>query len=715
MKVYWLITSEFPPNHGGGISTYCINTANMLLENDHIVTVFTPDHTTASYHIEMIGKLRVVRFNPERSNDNNNLGYEVLLSLEFSKLLEEFILEEGAPNIIETQEYMGIGYYTLLQKKILNPAFRHVKMVVTMHAPSFLYFEFNRTPRYRLPEYWWGELEKASINMADILVSPSNYLITQLEDRMQFNGPQPVQIFNPFQLDNQIQKDKSVMGDIVFFGKLTPQKGCLELFEYMKDLWDSGFNFPLKVVGGGTHFFYPEMSEMGEFFQKKYAKYISDGKIIFEGNIEPKRLVERLKKVHIIIVPSIVDNLPYAVIEAMRMGKIILASTSGGHIELIKDNFNGFLFDHSIQDDFKLKLNQILDLNESEYQTIANNAISTIIDSTNYKKVYSEKAQLLNQSLPEKKEFPFNIKIPLQEVRELPFLTNKLSIVVPYYNLGHCIEETIISLTNIEYSDYEIIIVNDGSTEPNSVRKLSELSSKYKVTIIDKENEGLSLARNYGAQFAQGEFIAFLDADDTVEPHYYSRAVEILKKYDNVSFVGCWAQYFENSNQVWPTFNPEPPYLLVHNMINSSALVYKKNHFITFGLNDPKMIYGMEDYDSVIGMIKHGARGISIPDKLWNYRVRKNSMQQSFNQNKQLFLYEKIASKHADFFNQYGGEVSLLLNSNGPGIGFDNPTKIVYRPSSFFSFEWKRSLAHRLKKYPFLFRQGKNIYKMFNK
>jgi hypothetical protein len=150
-------------------------------------------------------------------------------------------------------------------------------------------------------------------------------------------------------------------------------------------------------------------------------------------------------------------------------------------------------------------------------------------------------------------------------------------------------------------------------------------------------------------------------------------------------------------------------------MINSSALVYKKNHFITFGLNDPKMIYGMEDYDSVIGMIKHGARGISIPDKLWNYRVRKNSMQQSFNQNKQLFLYEKIASKHADFFNQYGGEVSLLLNSNGPGIGFDNPTKIVYQPSSFFSFEWKRSLAHRLKKYPFLFRQGKNIYKIFNK
>jgi glycosyltransferase involved in cell wall biosynthesis len=715
MKTYWLITSEFPPDHGGGISTYCLNTANMLMENDYEVTIFSPDCITASYRIEMIGRLRVIRFNPERSKENNNLGYEVLLSFEFSKLLEEFILAEEAPDIIETQEYMGIGYYTLLQKKLLNPAFLDVKMVVTMHAPSFLYFEYNRTPRYRFPEFWWGELEKACINMADILISPSNYLINQLEERMQFNGPKPVKIFNPYQLENKFEKNENIQGDIIFFGKLTPQKGCLELFQYMQELWEEGFEYSLKIIGGGSHFFYPEMSEMNEFIKKKYAKYFKAGKIIFEGNVPPQDLPARLKQAQLIIVPSIVDNLPYAVIEAMGMGKIILASTNSGHIELITNQFNGFLFDHAIKGDFKRQLKYIISLDNKEYETIAKNAFESVHSALNFNRVYAEKALLLQKEIQLEKVFPFIEHIQLSHVTEFPIISDLLSIVIPYYNLGSYIEETIISLINIDYPKFEIIVVNDGSTDEASILKLAELVSKYTIKIVNKENEGLSLARNYGAQLAEGEFLAFLDADDTVEPSYYSKAIRILKNYNNVSFVGCWAQYFGNSNQVWPTFNPEPPYLLVHNMINSSGLIYKKSHFLSFALNDPKMVYGMEDYDSLIGLIKNGARGVSIPAKLWNYRIRKDSMQQSFNGNKQLYLYERIATKHADFYSLYARDISLLLNSNGPGMGFDNPTKPVHFRASFFSFEWKRSLAHKLKKYPFLFKQGKKVYKIFKK
>jgi len=559
-------------------------------------------------------------------------------------------------------------------------------------------------------------LEKASMNMADILISPSDYLINQLKNRMQFNGPNPVKIFNPYILDKKFEEIKFIQDDdIVFFGKLTPQKGCLELFEYMKELWDENFIHPLKIVGGGSHLFYPEMTEMEEFIKKKYSKYVRLEKIIFEGKIDPSCLPERLKKAKVIIIPSVVDNLPYAVIEAMGMGGVILASTNGGHIELVTDNFNGFLFDHLVNGDFKNQLKKILKLNVKERETISKNALKSISNFLNIKKIYEEKFKLLNSNDVFTKDFPFNSKIDKKKITKHPNKLNKLSIIIPYYNLGKYIEETILSLMKIDYPEYEIIIVNDGSNEMDSILKLDEIASKYKIKVLNKKNEGLANARNYGANMAEGEFLAFLDADDLVEPNYYSKAIKILKHYNDVAFVGCWAQYFGKSKQVWPTFNPEPPYLLVHNMINSSGLIYKKDDFLSFGLNDPEMIYGMEDYESVISMTKNGARGISIPDKLWNYRVRKDSMQQAFNLNKQLFLYERIAIKHEDFFSQHAQEISLLLNSNGPGMNFDNPTIPPHNINSFFSFEWKRSLAKKLKKYPFLFEQGKRIYKTFNK
>ena len=91
-------------------------------------------------------------------------------------------------------------------------------------------------------------------------------------------------------------------------------------------------------------------------------------------------------------------------------------------------------------------------------------------------------------------------------------------------------------------------------------------------------------ARNAGFRASRGEFVAVLDADDLVAPGYYPRALEILRRYDELGFVGCWAQYFGASANAWPTWNPEPPYLLAHNTMNSSALVYRRRDLLAHGL-----------------------------------------------------------------------------------------------------------------------------------
>ncbi len=178
--------------------------------------------------------------------------------------------------------------------------------------------------------------------------------------------------------------------------------------------------------------------------------------------------------------------------------------------------------------------------------------------------------------------------------------------------------------------------------------------------------------RNYGATIATGEFIAFLDADDKVGKTYYEKAVKILSTYRNVHFVGSWTHYFGNSKKKWPTFNPEPPVILTHNTINSSALVYKRNSFLSSGQNDTSFKIGLEDYDSVLSMLSDGLNGVAIPEILFNYRVRNKSMIKGVTNDVRQNYYAKMVSKYPELFNDYKKETKKLIEANSLPLQTDN-------------------------------------------
>lgn len=92
----------------------------------------------------------------------------------------------------------------------------------------------------------------------------------------------------------------------------------------------------------------------------------------------------------------------------------------------------------------------------------------------------------------------------------------KVSIIVPVYNVEDYIEECIDSIVNQTLKEIEIIIVNDG-TKDNSIKKIEKYLSDPRVVLINKENGGLSSARNAGLKLAKGEYISFIDSDDFIE------------------------------------------------------------------------------------------------------------------------------------------------------------------------------------------------------
>jgi glycosyltransferase involved in cell wall biosynthesis len=673
---YWLLTTEYPPFYGGGISTYCEQTVRMLSAAGHEVTVFVPFYDDGTTQVVWQGKIRIVKFCPSSSPTVKFLGHEANLSFAFSEAVIELILQEGKPDILESQEYLGIAYYLLQKKHLGYKELIDMKVILTLHAPTFLYLDYNQVPIFKHPNFWTGEMERFCIRAADFCISPSAYLPKAIESRLDLSGIDIHVLPNPFESDYLKQEvPPYTPNEVIFYGKVIPQKGCIELLKYFGELWEEGFTTPLRMIGGGTHLFHPLNSDLITHLRQKYKKYHDKGLFIIEGQIKPEQLFRELSNAHVILIPSIVDNLPYTVMEAMGAGKIVLASKQGGQSEIIEEGKDGFLFDHEEAFSFHKTLKKILAMKPAEVMAMGQAAKEKIKRSYSHAAVYKQKIAILTQSMQgNSSEFPM-IRPPAT-VNVVPFVAGEklLSVVVPYFNMGLFLSETIQSIKASDYKNIEIVIVDDGSTDEASKAILDTYSKDPKIRIIRKKNEGLALARNEGALASRGEFLAFLDPDDTIQPAYYSKAMALLQTKANLSFIGCWAQYFGESNDIWPAFNPEPPYILLHNSINTSALIYKKSHFLDAGLNDPKMIYGMEDYDSLLGMLAKGYRGAALPEALWNYRIRKDSMAQAFTTNSKLYLYKRISDKHHSFYSEYASDLFMLLNTNGPSLNIDNPT-----------------------------------------
>jgi glycosyltransferase involved in cell wall biosynthesis len=319
---YWLLTTEYPPFYGGGISTYCYHTACMLSEKGHSVTVFISDKSVKSIQVEKLAEARVIRFNPSQTNAYSFLGDVTSISYEFANILKLFIEKEGKPDYIESQDYQGIGYFLLQFKACLFDWCKNIPVIITLHSPSFLYMEYNQLPLYKNPNFWIGEMERFCIQAADLVISPSDYLVKELKERFKINNPNLKVIANPFSFELD-EKETAVLNasilnnDLTFYGKLSPQKGTFKILEQFQMLWEKGFDKPFTMVGDQSIVFHPLGKTMGTIIRKQYAKYIKSGMLKFKNKIAPSERVKLLSSSVIFIIPSIVDNLPYAVLEMM--------------------------------------------------------------------------------------------------------------------------------------------------------------------------------------------------------------------------------------------------------------------------------------------------------------------------------------------------------------------------------------------------------------
>jgi glycosyltransferase involved in cell wall biosynthesis len=712
---YWILTTEFPPQFGGGIGTYCYQWSQILIKQQDEPTVFLLNKSLSGYRETQYEGIRIVEFSAYLDERSSFLGFETSVNLSFEKIISLYIEKEGGPDWIESQEYNGLAYFILQKKHLGYSLYKDVKVVINCHCPSFIAFEFNHVNTYQLPYFWIGEMERFCLKAADICISPSQYLVDTMLKRYPQLGRKFIILKNPY----DTKKITSAVGaniteEVVFYGKLSPIKGILELLNAFSQLWEKGHSCSLNLVGDEGYYYHAIGTTMGRYIRDKYEIYIRKRLLKIHGVISPDKLSTILENARFVVVPSTFDNFPYAVLEIMVRQKLVIASDSGGHSEILRHRENGLIYRSGDIEELKRVILEAFELPSDIVTKMVVNAAQSVRIFCDPAEYYNKKIQVLKDYKPGTETgFPF-LTTPLAKATFETDLGQRglLSVVIPFFNMGKYIAETIKSIQASIYRDIEIIIVDDGSYDIESVTELKRLSALPGIRIIQQENKGLARARNTGAAQARGEFLAFLDADDMVNSNYYSFSINIFKEKQNVHFVGCWVKYFGESANSWPAFTPEAPYLLFHNMVNSSGLVYRRQSFVRFGLNDPQFIYGMEDYDSVISLVENGMGGVVIPEQWFMYRVRKGSMARIFNKSNMSYSYRLLADKHKYFYANFAAEITNLLTANGPGYGYENPTLDYHLyPSKSMRNYWVRKIILGIKRQPVLRRIAINLYR----
>ena len=241
-----------------------------------------------------------------------------------------------------------------------------------------------------------------------------------------------------------------------------------------------------------------------------------------------------------------------------------------------------------------------------------------------------------------------------------------VSIVIPCYNNQDTIVETLDSIKNQDFSNFEIIIVNDGSKD-NSEQIIKEYSnaSSLKIDVINQENSGPSIARNNGAGRASGNYLLFIDADDKIAPTYISECLDVFKNKSDAIIVYSEIELFEAETGKWELKDFKLPDFLINNSIPICGMM-ETSKFKEIGGFDLNISF-TEDWEMWIRFVEKYGEGVyKIPKPLFYYRKRHNQSSltdtkgnNEYGEKCRLYIY----NKHYDFYKKNGLSLETLFET----------------------------------------------------
>jgi glycosyltransferase involved in cell wall biosynthesis len=202
-----------------------------------------------------------------------------------------------------------------------------------------------------------------------------------------------------------------------------------------------------------------------------------------------------------------------------------------------------------------------------------------------------------------------------------------VSVIIPCYRQAEFLQDAIDSVLQQTYTDWDIVIVDDGSPDDTTERAKAVAAAhrNLRISVITTTNRGLALARNRAIELARGRYILPLDADDKIAPRMLEQCVALLEQQRDIAIAYTDLQQFGAGHELVRAADFDPNIIPVANQLNYCSL-YRREVWEAVGGYNPNMVQGYEDWDFWVGAVEHGYRARRIPEPLFSYRIRPGSM-----------------------------------------------------------------------------------------
>ena len=230
----------------------------------------------------------------------------------------------------------------------------------------------------------------------------------------------------------------------------------------------------------------------------------------------------------------------------------------------------------------------------------------------------------------------------------------KVSVIVPVYNQGEFLAEALDSVLQQTYSNWECVIVNDGSTDNSEEVAKSYLDKDNRFKYLYQENSRLAAARNNGIWHSDGYYILPLDSDNVLCPAYLEKAVSYFLLHPETTLVYGKAELFGDRSGIWnlPEYSWEK--IIWSNCIDACAM-YKRSDFEAIGGYRDVL---MEDWDFWLSLLKPDSVVYRYDDVLFRYRVRTESLGSgASNKNKLEATTTQICENHKEIYAPYQSKI----------------------------------------------------------
>jgi glycosyltransferase involved in cell wall biosynthesis len=431
---------------------------------------------------------------------------------------------------------------------------------------------------------------------------------------------------------------------IAYASIVLPYKGPHILINALKKLHDMGIDFSCSLAGTSTD----------EKFVNSLKNFVTqtgmDEKVTFVGFLPRENLKNFLARHNVLAFPSLVcEAFGISQVEAMAAGLTVVTSGTGGAKEIIEHGLSGVIFNSGDHESLARELLQLTEDKErwrqialaGQKRALQYFDIEKSVDDI--ERIYCHLTQHNENSIEHgrktrksSKRYMAGTKDSTPNISAIPSESSHgnplVSIIMPAYNAAEYIAEAIESVLIQNYRNFELIIVDDGSTD--NTKDIIAGFKDEKIKYFYKENAGAASARNLAMKESKGDFLITLDADDMITPDFIAKHLQQFEKHPETDLVYCDDYLIDEDGK--PTRVSERPEYpdrksLIKDLFRYGCSIVpfrtciRKSVFDKIGIFDEDLLVG-EDYDMMRRFVKSGLKIHHLKDALYLRRITPNNL-----------------------------------------------------------------------------------------